>query len=154
MCNAGKGTGTHLREVLARYHWLGGRIADYQSDPTRAVAELKACLLLCQGQPVAGADGLLREEGNTSLSAATSEVRVMLGGCHIDAEVSSRAAAAKLDALRVYSACAQGSERIAVRHPPLCSVLSPKLSPSTMCNFSYTLTSFFLLSSTRTLNPM
>ena len=114
-----------LREILARYHWLGGRIADYQGEPAVAVIELRACLLLCQGQVEASRDARPHREGCLSGTTARGEVHLTLGGCQTDGEVSSRAAAAKLEALEVYSASAQGTERIAVRHPAKRIALSP-----------------------------
>lgn len=116
------------RELLARYHWLCGRIADYQSEPVAAVEEFRACLLLCQGRADNTAEAASHENGlaetpvevgGEGLAARPQglevpQVHLRLASCQHDAEVSAQAAAAKLEALRVGSACAEGLGRLQV----------------------------------------
>ena len=126
------------RQLLARFHWLCGRLADYQMEPAAAVQELQACLLLCQGRSALPAEPAHHSEGHVrtaaepagqgiaegaaegtaeGLAAASEvpEVRLRLAGCRHDAEVSARATTAKLEALRVSSASAEGLGRLQVR---------------------------------------
>lgn len=115
------------RQLLARYRWLCGRLADYQKEPVAAVEELRACLHLCLGRAPDNAEAAHLGEGPAEASAeAAGEglaahpevpvVRIKLASCQHDAEVSAEATAAKLEALRVYSASAEGLGRLEVRH--------------------------------------
>lgn len=110
------------RELLARFHWLCGRLADYQKEPAAAVQELQACLTLCRGKGADSAEAAHHPEGVAETAAEgleaapeAPEVRLKLASCRHDGEVSARTTAAKLEALRVSSASAEGLGRLQVR---------------------------------------
>ena len=100
---AGDEEGLSRHELLARYHWLCGRLADYQKEPVAAVEELRACLFHCRG----------RDESLAKQQEPDTHIR--LDSCQHDPVISVQTCAAKLEALKVYSASAEGVEHLEAR---------------------------------------